>query len=253
MGLHPHGRSIIGRFCIEDFATKEIPFPAEYTFVHKYQPTWRRPIAEALRRTAHAPVRWCVHLGIHPNLVSYCSVLAAAGAGLCFWQAKSAPVLLIVAIGFCYVRLWLNMLDGMVALAAGKASRTGEIANELPDRISDVLIFVGVAHSHLCHPLAGYWVAMFALLVAYVGTLGQAVGVQREFSGWMAKPWRMAALHVGAWTTLALLWWGNGRICVGGLTVLDWTLLAILVGCVQTICIRLIRIIRALHRGSIED
>jgi phosphatidylglycerophosphate synthase len=253
MGLHPHGRSIIGRFCIEDFATKEIPFPAECTFVHKYQPTWRRPIAEALRRTAHAPVRWCVHLGIHPNLVSYCSVLAAAGAGLCFWQAKSAPVLLIAAIGFCYVRLWLNMVDGMVALAADKACRTGEIANELPDRISDVLIFVGVAHSHLCHPLAGYWVAMFALLVAYIGTLGQAVGVQREFSGWMAKPWRMAALHVGAWTTLALLWWGNGRISFGGLTVLDWTLLAILVGCVQTICIRLIRIIRALHRGSLED
>jgi hypothetical protein len=38
---------------------------------------------------------------------------------------------------------------------------------------------------------------MLALLVAYVGTLGQAVGVQREFSGWMAKPWRMVALHIG--------------------------------------------------------
>ena len=29
------------------------------------------------------------------------------------------------------------------------------------------------------------------LPVAYVGTLGQVVGVQGEFSGWMAKPWRM--------------------------------------------------------------
>jgi phosphatidylglycerophosphate synthase len=166
---------------------------------------------------------------------------------LCFWQSSAAPALLIAAVAFCYLRLWLNMLDGMVALAAGKASRTGEIANELPDRISDVLIFAGVAHSGLCHPLLGYWVAIFALLVAYVGTLGQAVGVQREFSGWMAKPFRMVALHVGAWIALALLWWGDATLRYAGLTVLDWTLLTILAGCVQTIGIRLIKIIAVLQ------
>ena len=199
-----------------------------------YQPAWRRPIAQAFRRTAHAPVQWCVRLGIHPNLISNASIVASAAAGLCFWQAGAVPALLIVAVGFCYLRLWLNMLDGMVALASGKASRTGEIANELPDRISDVLIFVGVAHSNLCHPLSGYWAAMLALLVAYVGTLGQAVGVQREFSGWMAKPWRMVALHVGAWITLGLIWFGGGKIHYGGLTVLDWTHLIIIAGCVET-------------------
>jgi phosphatidylglycerophosphate synthase len=213
-----------------------------------YQPTWRRPIAQAFRRTAQAPVQWCVRLGIHPNVVSYSSIVASAAAGCCFWQAEAMPVLLIAAVGFCYLRLWLNMLDGMVALASGKASRAGEIANELPDRISDVIIFVGVAHSNLCHPLCGYWVAIFALLVAYVGTLGQAVGVQREFSGLMAKPWRMVALHVGAWTTLALLWSTDGAIRFDGLTVLDWTLLAILAGCVQTIWVRLARILRTLHQ-----
>lgn len=212
-----------------------------------YQPPWRRPIAQAFRRTAYAPVQWCVRMKIHANLVSCSSIGASAGAGLCFWHAGAVPALLIVAVGFCYLRLWLNMLDGMVALASGTASRSGEIANELPDRISDVIIFVGVAHSNLCHPLFGYWVAIFSLLVAYVGTLGQAVGVQREFSGLMSKPWRMVALHVGAWITLGLLWWGNGEIRFGRLTVLDWTLLAIVVGCVQTIGIRLARILRALQ------
>jgi phosphatidylglycerophosphate synthase len=212
-----------------------------------YQPTWRRPIAQMFRRTADVPVRWCVRLGISANLISYLSIAASAGAGLCFWQARSAPVLLLPAVGFCYLRLWLNMLDGMVALAASTASQAGEIANELPDRISDVMIFVGVAHSGLCYPLSGYWAAIFALLVAYVGTLGQAIGVQREFSGWMAKPWRLVALHVGSWITLGLLWWGNGALRYGGLTVLDWTLLAIVAGCVQTIWTRLARILRAIH------
>ncbi len=159
-------------------------------------------------------------------------------------------MLLIPAVALCYVRLWLNMLDGMVALASGKASRIGEIVNELPDRISDVLIFGGVAHSGLCHPLSGYWAAILALLVAYVGILGQAVGARREFSGLMTKPWRMVTLHVGAWITLGLLWWADGHVLYGGLTVLDWTNLVIVAGCIQTICIRLIRIVRVLRANG---
>jgi phosphatidylglycerophosphate synthase len=187
---------------------------------------------------------------IHANLISYSSILVSAAAAICFWQAKSLPVLLLAAVGFCYLRLWFNMLDGMVALASGTASRTGEIANELPDRVSDVLIFVGVAHSGLCHPLGAYWAAIAALLVAYVGTLGQAVGAQREFSGIMSKPWRMVALHAGAWITLGLIWFADGEIRYGGLTVLDWTNLLIVAGCAQTIATRLRRIISTLQKES---
>lgn len=213
----------------------------------EYRPTSRRPIADLFRKTAHGSVQLCVKFGIHPDTVSYASIVVSVGAGLCFWLAATRPFLLIVAVGLCYIRLWLNMLDGMVALASNKASRRGEILNDLPDRISDVAIFVGVAHSGLCHPLSGYWVAIFALLVAYVGTFGQAVGAGRQFGGVMAKPWRMAALHVGAWITLGLMWWGEGRIRYGGLTVLDWTHIAIVIGCVQTISVRLAQIMRALQ------
>jgi phosphatidylglycerophosphate synthase len=213
----------------------------------EYQPTWRRPIAGVFRRTATAAVDWCVRRGVHPNWVSYGSLVAAAGAALCFWQSGRWPALLIPAVACCYVRLWCNMLDGMVALASGTASRTGEIVNELPDRFSDVLIFVGAAHSGYAQPLGGYWAAILALLVAYVGTLGQAVGVQREFSGLMTKPWRMVTLHLGAWATLGLVWWADGQTHYGGLTVLDWTFVVIVAGCVQTIIVRLVRIVRALR------
>src|SRR4029453_4197948 len=146
--------------------------------------------------------------------------------------------------------LWLNMLDGMVALASGKAGPSGEIANELPDRFSDVIIFVGAGHSGLCDPLGGYWAAVFALLTAYVGTLGQAVGVQREFSGVMSKPWRMVVVHAGAWMTAALLYWGDGRIRFGGLTAMDWACVIVVAGCIETIWVRLVRIMRALRTKS---
>ncbi|HSY19153.1 MAG TPA: CDP-alcohol phosphatidyltransferase family protein [Candidatus Acidoferrales bacterium] len=219
----------------------------------RYQPNSRRPIADAFRKTAQGAVRICVRFNIHPDAVSYLSMVAAALAAVCFWQAGSHPWLLLVGPALCYVRLWCNMLDGMVALASGKASWRGEILNDLPDRISDVLIFAGVAHSGLNAVISGYWAAIFALLTAYVGMLGQAVGVQREFSGLMSKPWRMVTLHIGAWITLGLIWWGNGPIYRGKLTVLDWTCILVVFGCTQTIWVRLSRIMQALRKKSPQE
>jgi phosphatidylglycerophosphate synthase len=215
-----------------------------------YQPVSRRPIADAFRKTAHGAVRLCVRLNIHPDTISYLSVVASAIAAACFWQGAARPELLLVGPLFCYLRLWFNMLDGMVALASGKASWRGEILNDLPDRVSDIVVFVGVAHSGLCSPFAGYWAALMAVLTAYVGMFGQAVGVQREFSGVMAKPWRMVTLHIGAWITFALLWGKAGGLRMSTPTVLDWTCLVVIAGCVQTIGVRLKRIMSALERKT---
>jgi len=210
-----------------------------------YEPGSRRPIAGMFRKTAEAAVRVAVRAGIPPDVISYASIVAAAVAGVLFWLSSTHPRYLALAVAFALLRLWLNMFDGMVALAAGKASRKGEIVNDLPDRVSDVLIFVGVAHSSWCNPFYAYWVAIAALIVAYVGLFGQAVGVQREFSGVMAKPWRIAALSVGALATMVLVL-GDRSYWIGSFTVLDWTHFVILIGCVQTVIVRLARIFRAL-------
>src|SRR5262249_45658046 len=98
-----------------------------------YEPTSRRPIAQIFRRTAEAGTQLCVGWGIHPDAISYASIVVALAAALCFWKSHNAPSLLLVATAFCSFRLWLNMLDGMVAFAAGKASWRGEILNDLPD------------------------------------------------------------------------------------------------------------------------
>ncbi len=216
----------------------------------EYEPTSRRPIADGFRSSAQFATALCVRLGVHPDAISYASMVAAVAAALCFWKSGSYAWLLSIAPLLCYLRLWCNMLDGMVALASGKASARGEILNDLPDRISDVLIFIGAAHSGWINPFLGYWAAIFALLTAYVGMFGQAVGVQREFSGLMSKPWRMVMLHLGAWVTLACLWWNAGSVRFGGLTVLDWACLIVIAGCLQTMVIRLKRIMAALREKS---
>jgi phosphatidylglycerophosphate synthase len=212
------------------------------TAMSAYEPTSRRPIAAVFRQTAPAATRFCVRNGVHPDAISYLSIVAALIGAICFWKSGTRPWLLIVAPLFCYLRLWLNMLDGMVAFAAGKTSRRGEILNDLPDRISDVVIFVGVAHSGLMNPLIGYWVAILAVLTSYVGLFGQALGVQRQFGGVMSKPWRMVALHVGSWLTFFL-----APQSFASFTILDWTCLVIIAGCIETIVVRLKHITTALQ------
>jgi len=209
-----------------------------------YEPTSRRPIATMFRRTADAATRFCVRHAIHPDAISYLSLLAALIAGVCFWKSGERRWLLFIAPLFCYLRLWFNMLDGMVAVAANKASRRGEILNDLPDRISDVIIFAGVAHSGLMNPLIGYWAAILAVLTAYVGLFGQALGGQREFGGMMSKPWRMVTLSAGAWITFA-----RAPVPTHRFTILDVTCLIVIAGCVETIVVRLKRITSALQNN----
>ena len=215
----------------------------------EYQPTSHRPIAQIFRRSGKGATNLCVRLGIPPDAISYLSIVPALAAALCFWKSGRNTWLLIIAPVFCYLRLWLNMLDGMVAIAAGKASARGEIVNDLPDRISDVIIFAGVAQSDLMNPLIGYWTAILSLLTAYVGLFGQAIRGRREFSGIMSKPWRMVALSLGAWATFAYRSQAELHD-FGRLTILDWTCLVIIAGCLETIIVRLKRILTALQDGA---
>lgn len=204
-----------------------------------YQPTSRRPIADIFRRTARAVVDWCVRRGISADAVSYASIASSLIAGLLFALSARAPFLLLIAPAFCYARLWLNMLDGMVAIAAKSASKRGEIVNELPDRASDIFIFAGVAHSTFCLMPLGYWAALLAVMTAYVGVTGQAVAGVREYGGLMSKPWRMVALHLGAWTTWAMLHLATRTTTARSLTALDLACIIVIVGCVQTCVVRL--------------
>src|SRR5438552_17246391 len=98
----------------------------------EYQPTSHRPIAQMFRRTGKAAANLCVRLGIPPDAISYLSIVAALAAALCFWKSGRSAWLLIIAPLFCYLRLWFNMLVGMVAVAAAMASARGEVANDLP-------------------------------------------------------------------------------------------------------------------------
>src|SRR5262245_30560121 len=149
---------------------------------------WARWLASRLARA-----------GIRPNPVSVASIVFAAAAAAGFtivpvlsggWRA-AALVLAAVAI---QCRLLCNMLDGLLAVEDGFRTRSGEIYNELPDRIADVLILVGAGYAWRDWPFGpplGWCAAITAVLTAYIRLLGGTLGVTQPFIGPMAKPQRM--------------------------------------------------------------
>jgi len=162
-------------------------------------------------------------------------------------DAAQRALWLIAAAGI-QLRLLANMLDGMVAIETHKASRVGELYNELPDRVSDVAIIIGAGYASGSLPEFGYVAACLSILTAYVRAVGKANGVTNLFIGPMAKPHRMFVLTVAA--VLMALLPRNWRPVWASFTVVSFALAIIIIGCVVTVVRRLRMIVRHLQEAA---
>ena len=186
----------------------------------------RRPLASRNTRWAQAIARRLASMNVTPNRISQASMLAAAFAGLAFWltgetQDGVRVTLFIAAALFCQLRLLCNLFDGMVAVEGGKGEADGPFWNEFPDRVADVLIFVGAGYG-IGAPALGLAAAAFAVLTAYVRELGRANGAPSDFSGPMAKQHRMATITLAAvLSAFEGLWLGDGEILWAALLLIS--------------------------------
>ncbi|MFV0302510.1 MAG: CDP-alcohol phosphatidyltransferase family protein [Paracoccus sp. (in: a-proteobacteria)] len=209
-------------------------------------PPNRRPLAS--RDTGWAR-RLSVRLAatpVTPNQISMAGMVAALISGLCFWAVGYADgfgraLLLILAAGMCQIRLLCNLLDGMVAIEAGRGAPDGGFWNEFPDRISDALILVGVGLG-LGAAALGWAAVSFAFLTAYLRELGSGLGQPADFSGPMAKPHRMALITGAALLAIPEPSWGGD----GG--VLRIALWIIVLGAALTVLRRSDRLVASLRR-----
>lgn len=171
----------------------------------------RRVLATRSAAWPRALARGLARIGVRPNAVSMAGVVVAVITGAAFALAPDLPpqgsaALLVAAAAGVQLRLLCNLLDGMLAVEEGLRSRTGEIYNDLPDRVADVLILVGAGYSirDLAYgPTLGWAAALLAVLTAYVRVLGGSLGLTQRFSGPMAKQHRMFTLTIA--TLLAAL------------------------------------------------
>jgi phosphatidylglycerophosphate synthase len=209
----------------------------------------RRPIATRNRKWAQAATVWLASRNVSPNAISIAGMCACIVAGIALTATSIADhriLWLIGALG-AQLRLTANMLDGMVALASGRASKTGELYNEVPDRVSDAAVFIGAGFAWGGNVTLGYIATILAIFTAYVRAAGKIAGAPNEFCGPMAKQHRMlvitliclyAAIAPRSWQIITLIDLQIGLMSLG--------LVIIIAGCAITVVRRLGRIAQAL-------
>jgi phosphatidylglycerophosphate synthase len=211
--------------------------------------TARRPLktreAAWANRLAQLLVKW--HAS--PNGISLVSIFFAAGAGAALYFSATFAgaergLMLVLAVAGIQGRLLCNMLDGMVAIEGGRQTKSGEIYNDLPDRVADALIFVCAGYGARMRSFGvelGYLAATLAIFTAYVRMLGGASGLKQSFMGPMAKQHRMFTLSLACVISIF-----ETKFLSAG-TVLWAALVVINIGCIATIWRRTARIARELN------
>lgn len=208
----------------------------------------RRPLASRGTAWAQALTRLLARAGATPNAISVAGMGAALLGGACLWGAGGAAdgprtALLLGGALFCQMRLLCNLLDGMVAVEAGRGTPDGAFWNEFPDRLSDALILLGAALG-TGQPALGWAAVAAAFLTAYIRELGVSCGAPADFSGPMAKPHRMALITGAAVLSLAEPWWqGSGQVMALALWV-------VALGAAATALRRAWRLLRHLRRAG---
>lgn len=199
----------------------------------------RRPIAT---RTS-APIRRLTGLllrtTVTPDQVSAAGLAAAAlAAALLCWPS---PLGYLAAALLVQLRLLANLLDGLLAVEGGRASRLGALWNELPDRVADPLILAGLGVAAGA-PALGLVAGLFAVFTAYVRVFGASLGMGHDFAGPLAKQQRMALV------TLACLG-GAAELALGRAPVLPLAVLWLIVaGTALTAARRVLHLARAMGR-----
>jgi phosphatidylglycerophosphate synthase len=210
----------------------------------------RRPIATRNRKWAQAATAWLASQNVSPNAISIAGMSACivGGIALGLTSISDYRVLWLVAALGAQLRLTANMLDGMVALVSSRASKVGELYNEIPDRVSDAAMFIGAGFAWGGNVTLGYVATILAIFTAYVRAAGKIAGAPNEFCGPMAKQHRMLVITVIClYSTVIprswqILHFDNIEVGAVGLG-----LGLIIVGCSITIARRLNRIARALR------
>lgn len=160
-------------------------------------------IGRAAQRIIDAIVRWLALGHINPNILTVIGVALNVGCGLLFGLGWffAAGIALVVANLF-------DMLDGQVARLSGRVTRFGGFLDSSLDRLSDMVVFVGLmvfyardieSHSTLNVFLAGAGL-MGSVMVSYASARAESL-IPKCDVGFLRRPERVVLFIIGALST----------------------------------------------------
>lgn len=160
-------------------------------------------IGRGAQRIIDTMVRWLALGHINPNILTVIGVALNVGCGLLFGMGRFfwAGIALIVANLF-------DMLDGQVARLSGRVTRFGGFLDSSLDRLSDMVVFVGLMvfyardtafHSTLNVFLAGAGL-MGSVMVSYASARAESL-IPKCDVGFLRRPERVVLFIIGALST----------------------------------------------------
>lgn len=115
--------------------------------------------------------KFCLKLGLTPNVLTAISFACAVAAGVCLWQRW-----VIAGVIMMLLTALADMLDGATARAGNIGTVFGGILDHVSDRYGEALILIGISLSGMAHPVWAIF-ALFGMIIAsYTREAAEAIG-----------------------------------------------------------------------------
>jgi len=157
-----------------------------------------------------------VRLGIGPNAITVAALIAGAGAGILIWRGRP-----LWAFGAGLLCGACDVLDGKVAMLAGRKSEFGGFLDSTLDRYSEFFMYAGAAAwlgTPLTHGLAAL-AFLGSVMVSYTRARAEGLGIPLR-SGVMQRAERLVILGLAILVGVAARELRAGLIIALGLIAL---------------------------------
>ncbi len=167
---------------------------------------FRDPVYRIIDPVTQALVRW----GVHPNTISSIGFLSTVGAGYLYHLDRVRWAGLLILVGGV-----LDIFDGRVARESGLASKFGAFYDSTMDRLSEIVVFLGLLslYNQYGAELADVWMVYViflamggSLMVSYTRSRAEALGLDCDV-GFMQRAERVVLLGLGS-LLFGLMWDG---------------------------------------------
>jgi phosphatidylglycerophosphate synthase len=154
-----------------------------------------------------AIIRASVTLGIHPNALTLIGMVIniAAAVALGMGRFYLGGVIMVAAAIF-------DFIDGKVAHITGKQSQFGAFWDSTLDRLSDLVLFLGLIHLYSNLRRTDYVMitalaAIFSIMISYARARAESL-IDKCKVGFMERPERMVLFWIGAFSyrMAAVMW-----------------------------------------------
>lgn len=161
-----------------------------------------RDLAErGLRGTFEPVMGWLTRRRVHPNIISTLGFLITCSSGFFFHQHRVSTAGFLILLGGLF-----DIFDGTVARRTGLASSFGAFYDSTLDRLSEIVVYLGLLSLYNDYRLelgdVGmiYWIVLAmagSLMISYTRARAEALGIDCHV-GLMQRPERVILIGFAA-------------------------------------------------------